>query len=200
MVQAGARSRVPQVTAWEGLNPPYATIVADPPWPFVWSGGAGGKHRRSTPLRYTLMDLDGIKALPVGDLTALDAWLFLWVTREMFREGHGCAVARAWGFEPVTEIIWEKPNFGMGVFPRNCHEPVLIARRGAAPAAVSRSVRSVQRWAQVTDETGGKAHTAKPAGLGDLIESNFPGPYVELFARQPRLGWDHWGHGYEISA
>lgn len=28
---------------WEGLNPPYATIiVADPPWPFVWSGGPGG--------------------------------------------------------------------------------------------------------------------------------------------------------------
>jgi hypothetical protein len=22
-------------------------------------------------------------------------------------------------------------------------------------------------------------------------------PYVELFARAPRLGWDSWGYGYE---
>lgn len=27
---------------WEGLSPPYATIVADPPWPLVWHGQAGG--------------------------------------------------------------------------------------------------------------------------------------------------------------
>ena len=37
----------------------------------------------------------------------------------------------------------------------------------------------------------------KPAGFMDLVERVSPGPYVELFARQPRLGWDSWGHGYE---
>jgi len=26
------------------------------------------------------------------------------------------------------------------------------------------------------------------------------GGSVELFARRPRLGWDHWGHGYEGQA
>jgi N6-adenosine-specific RNA methylase IME4 len=35
--------------------------------------------------------------------------------------------------------------------------------------------------------------------FGDLVEQvSRPVPYVELFARQPRLGWDHWGHGYEM--
>ena len=57
-------------------------------------------------------------------------------------------------------------------------------------------MRSVHRWKQ--DYAAGKTHTTKPAGLADLVESHYPGPYVELFARQPRLGWDHWGHGYEL--
>lgn len=43
------------------------------------------------------------------------------------------------------------------------------------------------------------AHSEKPALFADLIERMSPGPYVELFARQPRLGWDHWGHGYELN-
>lgn len=43
------------------------------------------------------------------------------------------------------------------------------------------------------------AHSAKPAAFYDLVERVSPGPYVELFARAPRLGWDHWGHGYETA-
>lgn len=42
------------------------------------------------------------------------------------------------------------------------------------------------------------AHSAKPAAFLDMVEQVSPGPYVELFARAPRLGWDSWGYGYEI--
>jgi hypothetical protein len=42
-------------------------------------------------------------------------------------------------------------------------------------------------------------HSAKPSAFSDLVEQVSPGPYVELFARQPRLGWDHWGRGYETA-
>jgi N6-adenosine-specific RNA methylase IME4 len=41
------------------------------------------------------------------------------------------------------------------------------------------------------------AHSAKPPAFLDLVERVSPGPYVELFARQPRLGWDSWGFGHE---
>jgi len=44
------------------------------------------------------------------------------------------------------------------------------------------------------------SHSEKPALFADLIEKMSPGPYVELFARQPRLGWDSWGYGYEQAA
>lgn len=40
-------------------------------------------------------------------------------------------------------------------------------------------------------------HSAKPAAFADIVERVAPGPYVELFARDPRLGWDAWGLGYE---
>jgi N6-adenosine-specific RNA methylase IME4 len=182
---------------WEGLNPPYRTIVADPPWPIRWSGGAGGKHRRATPLAYSLMPVTDIASLTVGSLASDVCSLWLWVTPDMNRRGAGVAVAESWGFRVTGEFVWEKPNIGMGRIPRNCHEILLVGQRGSGAVAGSLSIRSVQRWPQVQETNGGKTHSAKPPASLDLIASLSPGPYVELFARQPRLGWDHWGYGYE---
>jgi N6-adenosine-specific RNA methylase IME4 len=36
-------------------------------------------------------------------------------------------------------------------------------------------------------------HSAKPDAFLDLVEQVSPGPYVELFARRARFGWDYWG-------
>ena len=186
--------------SWEGLTPPYATIVADPPWQFDRNGGSGGRRRRRTRLGYSIMSIDDIKALPVAELAGATN-LILWSTRDMFREGEAVAVARAWGFEPYGELIWHKRNLGMGAWPRPTHEPVLLARTEGAHVPADRATTSVHTWGQVRGpNNGGKVHSAKPAGLGDLVEAHFPGPYLELFARQPRLGWDHWGHGYEGQA
>lgn len=37
-------------------------------------------------------------------------------------------------------------------------------------------------------------HSQKPEHFYDLVEQVSPGPYVELFARRHRLGWDVWGN------
>lgn len=37
------------------------------------------------------------------------------------------------------------------------------------------------------------SHSAKPEHFIDMVEQVSPGPYVELFARRHRLGWDVWG-------
>jgi N6-adenosine-specific RNA methylase IME4 len=37
-------------------------------------------------------------------------------------------------------------------------------------------------------------HSAKPEAFLDLVERVSPGPYLELFARRNRLGWDTWGN------
>jgi N6-adenosine-specific RNA methylase IME4 len=140
------------------------------------------------------MTIEQIVALPVADLADPGGChLFLWVTPELYRLGEGVRVARAWGFEPVDELIWAKPNPGMGRFPRHCHEPMLIARRGDIGFTGPRNVRSVQKWSQHRDRSGAKVHSAKPDGALDLIEQVSPGPYLELFARRARLGWEYAG-------
>jgi N6-adenosine-specific RNA methylase IME4 len=144
---------------------------------------------------YGLMTMDAIFALgqQVVDWAADDAHLYLWATPVLHRNGDAVAVVEAWGFEVVSEIIWAKPNFGLGRFPRPQHEPLLVCRRGRLPFAVN-DAGSVQRWNQSHAKTnGGKVHSAKPDGALDLIERASPGPYLELFARRARFGWDYWG-------
>lgn len=168
----------------------YRTIVADPPWPGDWWPFAVRAGRR-TPKRYGLMTLEEIEALPVASISAEDANLFLWIPSSLNREGVGARVARAWGFDVLSEIVWEKPKLGHGRFPRACHEILLVCSRGAFTLAGPWNVRSVQRWS--LDFKAGTWHSAKPDGAIDLIEQHSPGPYVELFARRHRFNWDVWG-------
>jgi len=174
----------------------YRTICADPPWPFQWAGGKGGRRRRETELGYVTMTVDEIAALPVADLAHPDgAHLFMWATDEVYREGQAVAVARAWGFEPCgPSLIWAKSNFGMGFFPRPSHEPLLVCRRGNPAVFMRRDVASVQTWDQPRGKgNSGKQHSSKPDGALDLIETVAHPPFVELFARRARFGWDYAG-------
>lgn len=173
----------------------YRTIVADPPWPFRWSGGPGGRRRQATPLAYELMSIDAICAVEIPAMA--DCALFLWVTNELHREGVGAKVARTWGFRPVAELIWRKPNYGTGAFPRSGHEVCIVASRGLGLSLAPRDVHSVQTWSQPrAGNNGGKIHSAKPDGFYDLVERACPvGPYLELFARRARFGWDYAGDG-----
>lgn len=139
------------------------------------------------------MALDAIVDLPISEIAHEDANLFLWVPPKLNREGIGVRVARAWGFEVSSEIVWEKPYIGQGRFPRLCHEMILVCSRGDCTLIGPWDVRSVQRWKGVHAANGSAIHSAKPDGAIDLIEQHSPGPYVELFARRHRLGWDVWG-------
>lgn len=175
----------------------YRTVVADPPWPIPAANrraGRGGRRGNGTTMGYPLMSLEDIYALPVAELVEPDAHLYLWVTPAFNRQGVGLTCVDAWGFRCVGEIIWEKPNYGLGHFPRPQHEPLLVCRRGSLPFRVN-DVGSVQRWNQTfASSNGGKVHSAKPEAALDLVERASPGPYLELFARRQRLGWDTWGN------
>jgi N6-adenosine-specific RNA methylase IME4 len=167
----------------------YATIIADPPWEISSRIGAGGRRSRETVVPYSFMSVDAICALDVP--AADNAHLFLWCTRKVFREGIGARVARAWGFEPCGEVIWGLRNPGIGsAFLMNDHEPVLIARRGSLPFGDER-IGGVHFWKQ--PYAHGKIHSAKPEGFMDMVEQVSPGPYLEMFSRRARLGWDTWG-------
>lgn len=181
----------------------YATIVADPPWPFEWTGGGAYRtngrgerhlnHRFKKGLGYDTMSIEELAALPVSDLAARDAHLYLWIPDTHLVEGHGATIVRAWGFEPGRLIIWSKNGYGLGRFPRPAHESLIVCRRGSLPYAVA-DEGSVQNWKQPY-ENGVRVHSAKPDGALDLIERASPGPYLEMFARRARFGWDYAGDG-----
>lgn len=109
----------------------YTAIMSDPAWPYrsqdlkaaplhrpnTWDDPTGGVAAAE---RYNLLSVDGIKALPVGQIATADAHLYLWTTNSFMVEAH--EVAAAWGFERAS-----------------------------------------------------------------------PGPYLEMFARSARTGWDVWG-------
>lgn len=178
----------------------YRTILADPPWRVAGSQddtrpwcSKGGRRNRETFFPYQTQEIEWIKSLPVSDLAEKDAHLYLWVPARFNREGFGVDVVRAWGFEVVSEIVWDKINFGLGKFPRPQHEILLVCRRGTLPFQLN-NIGSVQRWHALRAKgNGGRIHSAKPDGALDLIEQASPGPYLELFARRARFGWDYWG-------
>jgi N6-adenosine-specific RNA methylase IME4 len=129
--------------------------------------------------------------MPVASLAAHDAALFLWVPARLNREGVGVAVARAWDFEPTSEFVWSKGLRLGGGFPRICHEVILVCKRGEHAFKRSPWVNSVQAWRRI--EQDAHRHSTKPDGFLDLVEQYSEGPYLELFARRHRLGWDVWG-------
>ena len=175
---------------WEGLNPPYSTIVADPPWHYdeVNPPKSREGYVGRPGLAYSSMSIDEIKALPVGGLAA-DTRLFLWTTNRYLR--HAWDVAEAWGFTPQDRVlVWCKtPRCTMNVTT----EFVLVAKKGKPP----RMPWTGTTWYQWPLQS---EHSRKPDAFGDLVEQWCPGPYVELFCRRPRFGWDAWGHGYEGQA
>lgn len=184
------------------LTPPYSTIVADPPWtPDVGAGREtyDKKQNKGRPqAQYSTMSVDDIKAMPVGDLAAAKAHLWIWCLAQHVDWGYD--VARAWGFEPAITFTWCKPGLGVGRFRCNT-EHFILARRGPRTGnPFGQGGRDAQASEGTWFEWPRAAHSVKPAAFGDLVERVSPGPYVELFARAPRLGWDSWGYGYEGAA
>ena len=162
-------------------EPKYRTILADPPWNIEQVGGRGASRH------YPLMTLNQIKSLPVGSLAQDNAHLWLWVTNATLR--HGYDVAEAWGFTVRSPLTWVKFRLGLGNYLRNATEHLLFATKGRGPV----EFRSQPTWlnAPVQD------HSHKPEEQFAIIERCSPGPYLELFARRPRPGWDVWGDEVE---
>lgn len=183
---------------------PFDVIVADPPWmyqkrPGLHGRGEHGAHGIAEAIYPTLTN-EEISTLPVRDVAAPDAHLFMWFTNPgmfggRFSDVSPAAIAKAWGFEFKTVITWVKTTRtgavnagGMGWFFRGATEHVLYATRGKA------RIPSELRAPNVLLAPKGK-HSEKPAAFMDLVERVTPDARrLELFSRAPRLGWDAWGN------
>lgn len=170
----------------------FGTILADPPWRFQnKTGKVAPGHRRLN--RYDTMTVDEIMALPVNEVTADPAHLYLWVPNALLPEG--LAVLAAWGFQYKSNIVWHKirkdggsDGRGVGFYFRNVTELVLFGVRGKNARTLSPGRRQVNLMS-----TRKREHSRKPDEQYDIIETCSRGPYLELFARGIRRNWTLWG-------
>jgi N6-adenosine-specific RNA methylase IME4 len=181
----------------------YRVIYADPPWRFATYSDKG--KGRSAEAHYDCLSLDEIKALPVADWAARDAVLLLWATDPLLPRA--LEVIEAWGFAyktvgfywvklnksaaPITlgngPLLSERDFFtGLGFWTRANPEPCLLATRGH-PKRVAGDVQKLLIAPR-------RQHSRKPQDAYERIERLLPGPYLEMFARQGRPGWDGWGN------
>jgi N6-adenosine-specific RNA methylase IME4 len=182
---------------WTELNPPYGTIIADPPWRYRKS-----KQNKDTIHSrilvsdlYDTLSMTEIASLPVNELAAKNAHLYLWVTvPRLFGErddksGFGpFHIMNAWGFRYITMITWHKIGApGMGSYFRIDTEHCLFGVRGHAPIPPGKRIRNVISAPR-------RKHSQKPDEIYHIAEAVSPSPRLELFARERREDWDSWGN------
>jgi N6-adenosine-specific RNA methylase IME4 len=169
----------------------YRTIVADPPWhydgfatqsrtPGKWAGDVKTKL-----LPYGSMSIAEITALPVADLADTDCRLFCWTTNRYLPAS--LDVIAAWGFDYRQTLVWHKRDGNMGGSVAPCSAEFLLVGVKGTPERLSKMPSAVVTTAAP------KQHSKKPEAFLDFIEQVSPGPYVELFSRRARFGWDYWG-------
>lgn len=178
----------------------YRVIYADPPWRFAtWSDRGKG---RSPEAWYDCMRLEDIAALPVRSWAADDAVLLLWATDPLLPRA--LEIVEAWGFTYKTVgFCWVKVNrrsappwnerdffTGLGFWTRANAELCLLATRGR-PRRLAGDVRRLIVSPR-------REHSRKPDEAYERIERLCAGPYLELFARTRRPGWDSWGRQTDL--
>ena len=180
----------------------YKTIIADPPWKYGNSFKNCDTDYGQIHLHYPDMGICDIAALPVGEYADTDCVLLLWVTFPMLKDAF--YILASWKFKYVTGFPWIKAKdvstdlwgklkfrirYGIGYWVAGCSELVLISRRGN-PRLPNRDFCGLL--------SPNVTHSKKPNSLYEYAES-LEGPYLELFARKERPGWDSFGNEIENS-
>lgn len=187
------------MTHFDGLpRNHYRAILADPPWGFkTWSGPEKKVASRGTVAPYQTMEIADMAAMPVLDVAADDCALFMWFVWPTLPEA--LTLIEKWGFTYKTcAFAWLKADpyrlfaleedvrMGLGYWTRSNSEACLLATRGK----IKRRDNGVRQG--IIEPI--RQHSRKPDCVHDRIQRLVAGPYLELFARQTRPGWDVWGN------
>jgi len=168
------------------IKPPtgkYQVIYADPPWDYEFGfdiHGAASRH-------YNTMTIEELCNLPIKDLTADNAALFLWVTSPKLEECF--QVIHAWGFEYKTSFVWDKVKHVMGHYNSLRHEFLLLAIKGS----YHKQSKNLKDSVQSIERNGN--HSEKPEEFRQIIDEMYPqATKIELFQTKRSIsGWSTWG-------
>lgn len=180
--------RTPDTLAFP--NKKYDIIYADPPWSY---NDKMKGHSFSLDHEYKTQSKQWISHLPVPDITADTACLFLWVTSPLLDEG--IQVLLDWGFTYKTvAFCWSKDTVhgkkvsNLGKWTMGNVELCLLGVKGKPNSW--RKDKSIKQLVQAIRTK----HSAKPPEVRERIVQLLGNrPRIELFARGTFPGWDVWG-------
>lgn len=177
--------RIQEIEAKRANNKPlesslgtFSVIYADPPWDYMGELAVG----------YPCMSVQEICEMPISQISADDAVLFMWCSSSLLPEA--VEVVSAWGFKFKTSAVWDKDFTGQGTYFRQGHEVLMIATKGCVPevpyGARPSSVLKFKR----------REHSRKPDEMYQIIDGMYPElNKIELFCRGvPVQGWAGWGN------
>lgn len=174
----------------------FPIILCDPPWAYSDRNCNGAAEQQ-----YRTMPIADIKALPVAQLAAPDAVMFMWGTYPLIEDM--LELGATWGFQYKSIAFqWVKlnrvsltPFYGLGRWTRGNTEGCFLFTRGK-PHRVHKGVFQLVDQLEeetLTDRIG--RHSAKPAIVREKIHQLMGAepPSIELFAREPAPGWECFG-------
>jgi N6-adenosine-specific RNA methylase IME4 len=176
----------------------YKTIYLDPPWKICTGGTSirkktGIEHKGwGTPQNhYPVMNIkDIIKELQfVKDISDEQCHMYMWVVNNKIEDA--LLLIKELGFTYITNVCWVKDKIGMGQYFRGQHELLFFCRKGNPMPYKYKDGKKTTVSSVVIEPRS--VHSRKPHTFYDIIEKVSYGPYIELFARNRREGWDSWG-------
>lgn len=197
----------------------FGVLYVDPPWLFSLHSEKG--EEKSPQAKYDCMPTDQIirlkEELGLEWCMAPNSVCIMWATFPMLPDA--LRVMEAWGFKYKTGGTWLKLTahgknaFGTGYIYRSAAEPWILGTRGE-PRSRVKDQRNVIVPDMAIDPANvinpdaveypflagsmladyAREHSRKPDAMIEIIERQFKGPYLEVFARQKREGWDSWGN------
>ena len=167
----------------------YRTIVVDPPWKYEQGLSSSPLTRGSAEKIYPVMTDEQILAIPIPEWADTDCQLWLWVTNSHLHRGFHCL--EHWGFTYKTVLTWAKTQIGLGYWLRGKTEHCLLGTRGNPRAKFVNTKHEAAGMAHSTLLTAQRGkHSEKPQAFYDMIEEIGEPPYLDVFNRRTRLGWD----------
>lgn len=191
----------------------YGVIYLDPAWQYKMYSDKG--YEKSPDKHYDCMTFEEMAAMrdQVLFAAAPNSVMVMWTVFPADGGGQdfiqqALDLMKIYGFQRKTGGAWIKragtgnTAMGTGFILRGAAELFLIGTHGS-PRIKNRSTKNALltgEWPEkiedinsVTIDTLRREHSRKPDEMIPLIENLFEGPYLELFSRTKRSGWDAWG-------
>lgn len=165
---------------------PFGVIYGDYPWHYDNSDQHEGSRGH---LGYPTMKMEQVlaHAFEAAKRAARDCIVALWTTNLYVTRMD--RVLEAYGAERRTVLTWPKPKAGVGTWGRGQTEHLVIASIGEPVHTLNEVSTLLPSWKPARPGE----HSSKPAEVAELLAKHCGGPFLELFAREPREGWATWG-------